>query len=282
MEYLRKHGVEYNTLTVVQRHNSQFPLEVYRFLRDQGSGFLQFIPIVERAAESCAYDGLSLVSPDSSAPAHVAPWSVEPEQYGRFLCAIFDEWVRRDVGRCFVQIFDVALEAWCGMTPSLCVFRPACGEAMIVEHNGDLYSCDHYVYLENRLGNILETPLAGLANSPQQRRFGSDKLERLPRCCRDCEVLFVCHGECPKHRFSRSPQEESGMNYLCPGYRLFFKHVDPYMRFMAEELRQQRAPANVMRWARERDLRAAGRRRPSRNDPCPCGSAKKYKQCCGR
>jgi len=190
--------------------------------------------------------------------------------------------VRQDVGKHFVQIFDIALEAWVGVPSSLCVFRETCGTAMAIEHNGDVYSCDHFVYPENRLGNIMGDPLSSLAGSAQQTRFGLDKSETLPRYCKECEVRFVCHGECPKHRFIRTPDGEDGLNYLCAGYKRFFNHVDPYMRFMAEELSQQRPPANVMAWTRFRDLRAAGKTRPGRNDPCICGSGKKYKKCCGR
>ncbi len=281
MRILKKHAVEFNTLTVVNRHNSWHPLEVYRFLKDSGGGFMQFIPLVERVAQDPTPDGLSLIPPDYGRRARVAEWSVEPLRYGTFLCSIFDEWVRRDVGRCYVQLFDVALEAWMGLESSLCVFRPTCGEAMAIEHNGDLYSCDHYVYPANRLGNVLESPLSVLVTSEQQRKFGRDKMDTLPQYCRTCEVRFACNGECPKHRFLPAPGGEAGLNYLCEGYRLFFRHIDPYMRFMAAELREQRAPANVMEWARERDLRAAGKRRPGRNDPCPCGSGKKYKRCCG-
>ncbi|HXK60831.1 MAG TPA: anaerobic sulfatase-maturation protein [Acidobacteriota bacterium] len=279
---LKKHGVEFNTLTVVQRHNSQYPLEVYRFLKEHGSGFMQFIPIVERIAEEPKPGDLVLISPDSDRPARVSDWSVEPLQFGRFLTAIFDEWVRNDVGQFYVQLFDVSLEAWVGLQPSLCIFRETCGEAMIIEHNGDVYSCDHYVYPENRLGNIMENPLVPLVTSEQQRKFGLDKRDRLPRYCLDCEFRFACNGECPKHRFARTPDGEEGLNYLCPAYKMFFKHVDPYMQFMAQELSEQRPPANVMRWARERDMRAAGKSHPGRNDPCLCGSGKKYKKCCGR
>jgi uncharacterized protein len=280
--YLKKHGVEFNTLTVVQRHNSHHALEVYRFLKEVGSGFMQFIPIVERIAEAPTPNGLVLISPDSRAPARVSEWSVEPLQYGKFLCAIFDEWVRIDVAKCFVQLFDVALEAWVGMDSSLCVFRRTCGEAMVIEHNGDVYSCDHYVYPENRLGNIMETALAAMVAGSQQRKFGQDKLDGLPRYCRECEVRFACNGECPKHRFTRTPDGEAGLNYLCAGYKLFFNHIDPYMKFMAGELKAERPPANVVTWVRERDLHASGRRRVGRNDPCPCGSGKKYKKCCGQ
>ena len=194
---------------------------------------------------------------------------------------IFDEWVRNDVGRFYVQLFDVSLEAWVGMQPSLCVFRETCGEAMIIEHNGDVFSCDHYVYPENRLGNVMESPLLSLASSEQQRKFGQDKLDRLPRSCHECEFRFVCNGECPKHRFASAPNGQPGLNYLCPAYKMFFKHVDPYMKFMAEELHEGRPPANVMRWTREQDLTAAGKTHPNRNDPCICGSGKKYKKCCG-
>jgi serine-type anaerobic sulfatase-maturating enzyme len=279
--YLKKHDVEFNTLTVVQRHNSHYPLDVYRFLREAGSGFMQFIPIVERVAEVPSPDGLVLISPDSSAVARVSEWSVEPLQYGRFLCAIFDEWVRYDVGKVFVQLFDVALESWMGLEPGLCVFRQTCGGALAIEHNGDVYSCDHYVYPENRLGNILENPLRAMVDSSQQRKFGSDKLDSLPAYCQKCDVRFACNGECPKHRFIKTPEGEAGLNYLCTGYKLFFHHIDPYMRFMAEELRHQRPPANVMAWVRSREVVASKTARPGRNDPCPCGSGRKYKKCCG-
>ncbi len=281
ISFLKKHGVEFNTLTVVQRHNSHAPLEVYRFLKEVGSGYMQFIPIVERMADAPEDDGLVLIAPLDPAPARVTEWSVEPLQYGRFLCSIFDEWVRGDVGKYYVQMFDVALEAWMGMEPSLCVFRETCGSALAVEHNGDLYSCDHYVYPENKLGNIMEHPLESLVHSDQQTRFGTDKRDTLPAYCRSCDVRFACNGECPKHRFIQTPEGEGGLNYLCEGYKLFFHHIDPYMRFMADELRQKRPAANVMAWVRLQELRETGKRRPGRNDPCICGSGKKYKKCCG-
>jgi radical SAM protein with 4Fe4S-binding SPASM domain len=166
----------------------------------------------------------------------------------KFLCAIFDEWVRNDVGKYFVQIFDVSLEIWLGWEPSLCVFKRTCGQALALEHNGDLYSCDHFVYPENKLGNIMEQPLGSLVASPQQSKFGGDKRDRLPQYCRTCDVRFACNGECPKHRFVSTPDGQAGLNYLCAGYKLFFRHIDPYMRFMAGELREGRAPANVMSW----------------------------------
>ncbi len=279
METLKRHNVEFNTLTTVHRANADSPLEVYRFLKANGSGFMQFIPIVERVAQQVTSDGLRLISPDFAGPAKVAPWSVEPRQFGRFLCAIFDEWVRKDVGRTFVQLFDVSLELWSGMEASLCIFRKTCGAALAVEHCGDVYSCDHFVYPENRLGNIMESPLASLVGSTQQQHFGEAKETTLPKYCRECDVRFACNGECPKHRFLTTPDGEPGLNYLCAGYKTFFHHVDPYMRFMAAELAAQRAPANVMRWVAAQE---AGEKqgKVGRNDPCPCGSGKKFKQCC--
>lgn len=282
MDVLKRHQVAFNTLTTVHRANSRFPLEVYRFLRDNGSGYMQFIPIVERVSTHRTQDGMVLVSPSFSAEASVSEWSVEPRQFGRFLCAIFDEWVRNDVGRIFVQLFDVSLEMWCGLEASLCVFRRTCGSALAMEHNGDVYSCDHFVYPENRLGNIMDSPLASLVTSPQQVKFGQDKESALPNYCRSCEVRFACNGECPKHRFAQTPDGEPGLNYLCAGYKKFFNHIDPYMRFMADQLRRERPPAHVMEWARARDAQFSQPIRVGRNDPCPCGSGRKFKHCCGR
>jgi uncharacterized protein len=276
--FLKKHGVQFNTLTVVHRKNSHHPLAVYRFLKEVGSTFMQFIPIVERVAKAPDPHGLVLIGPDSQAEARVSEWSVEALQFGRFLCEVFDEWVCRDVARYFVQIFDVALESWLGRPPSLCIFRETCGQNMAIEHNGDLYSCDHYVYPESRLGNITEHALSTLVSSEQQRRFGLDKRDSLPRYCRECEVRFACNGECPKHRFIQTPDGEWGLNYLCAGYKLFFKHIDPFMQFMASELRRGRPPSNIMPMFRQQADRAESR--PGPNDPCPCGSGKKYKRCC--
>jgi uncharacterized protein len=200
---------------------------------------------------------------------------VESETYGRFLIAVFDEWVRRDVGQTFVQLFDVALGIWAKAGVGLCVLAPTCGTALAMEHNGDVYACDHYVYPEYRRGNILETPLRELVASPDQRKFGQDKSDLLPRYCRRCEVRFACNGECPKHRFLRTPDGEWGLNYLCAGYKRFFTHIAPYMTTMTQLLQAQRAPAEIMNLLARPPARAVGR-----NDPCPCGSGRKYKQCC--
>ncbi len=282
LECLKKHEVEFNTLTVVQRDNSHYPLEVFRFLKDIGSRYMQFIPIVERISRDSTQSGLKLVPPfvTDANDIEASPWSVEPLQFGNFLCAIFDEWVRSDVGSYFVQLFDVSLESWDGMESSICVFRETCGANLAIEHNGDLYSCDHYVYPENRLGNIMDVPLGSLINSPFQQAFGKNKLDQLPQYCRNCEVHFACHGECPKNRFMKTPDGEAGLNYLCAGYKKYFNHIDPYMRFMAGELNRQQPPANVMEWTKEKDRGFPGSR-VGRNDSCPCGSGKKYKKCCG-
>jgi uncharacterized protein len=244
---LKAHNVDFNTLTVVNRYNSQFPLEVYRFLKEVGSGFMQFIPVVERKASEPQSNGLVLIQPSFDRAAEVTEWSVEPLAYGKFLAGIFDEWVKKDVGRYFVQQFDVALESWMGMEASLCIFRRTCGSALAMEHTGDLYSCDHFVYPENKLGNIVESDLDQMVRSQQQIRFGLDKRDSLPRMCRECDVRFACNGECPKHRFLTTPDGQPGLNYLCAGYKHFFHHIDPYMQFMASELRSGRPPANIMR-----------------------------------
>ena len=198
------------------------------------------------------------------------------------MCSIFDAWVRGDVGERFVQIFDVTLGSFLGGDASLCIFAETCGNALIIEHNGDLYSCDHFVYPDYRLGNVREETIREMVASAPQRKFGTDKRDRLPQYCRECEYRFACNGGCPKHRFTRTPSGEDGLNYLCKGYKLYFSHVDPYMRFMAEELRQRRAAANVMHWVKANDESndADKARVPGRNDPCPCGSGKKYKKCC--
>jgi len=255
---LRKHHVEFNILCAVNRTNADHPLEVYRFFRDElGAPYIQFIPIVEQE------DGGKTVTDRS----------VRPEQWGRFLTTIFDEWIRRDVGRMFLLNFDWALAGWLGMAGAVCVFAPTCGLGVALEHNGDLYSCDHFVGPDHLLGNILTTPLAELVASEQQRRFGAAKRETLPRQCRECRFLSVCNGECPRNRFVGAPDGEAGLNYLCEGYKAFFSHADRPMRMMAGLLRQGRPADGVM------PMLAA---KVGRNEPCPCGSGLKYKKCCGK
>ncbi len=247
LRFLQKNEVEFNTLTCVQRDNSYQPLEVYHFLKEIGSTFMQFIPIAEREAAS-KNELLNLVSPNYIDKAIVTDWSVEPEQFGKFLTSIFDEWVRNDVGKYFVQIFDVALEIWFTGQSSLCIFKDTCGQAMAIEHNGDIYSCDHFVYPENKLGNLMEESLSKLVDSVKQVKFGNDKRDTLPKYCRECEVRFACNGECPKHRFIKTPDGEEGLNYLCAGYKHFFNYINPYMNFMVNQLKQQLPPSNVMEW----------------------------------
>jgi uncharacterized protein len=285
IELLRKHKVEFNTLSVVQRHNSHYPLEVYRFLKEIGSGFIQFIPIVERETLAEPKDGVRLVPPGVRPDVRLTEWSVLPEDYGRFLTTIFDEWVRKDVGQYYVQVFDVTLANWVNEPPGLCVFSETCGNAVVLEHNGDIYSCDHFVYPEFKLGNIMDKSLVAMMQSPEQYNFGAGKLEKLPRYCIECDYRFACHGECPKHRFDYAPDGEYGLNYLCKAYKMFFSHVHPYMQFMGDELAKKRAPANVMQWTKKADDRKAGivvapRKQVERNDLCPCGSGKKFKHCC--
>lgn len=286
MERLKAHDVAFNTLTVVQRHNGDHGREVYRFLKDAGSGVMQFIPVVERTAPAGTTGpaGLELLRPEHDLEADVTDWSVLPEQWGRFLIEVFDEWVRHDVGRAYVQLFDVALQIWSGLGTDLCLFSETCGGALALEHNGDLYACDHYVYPDHKLGNILHSGLAELVASEAQSRFGLQKRDGLPRYCRDCEVRFLCHGECPKNRFAVTPDGEAGLNYLCAGYKAFFRHSAPHMRFMTEALHRGRAPAEVMGWIRGLDGKADPGRpsKVGRNAPCPCGSGRKHKQCCLR
>ena len=263
LRFLQKHQVDYNVLCVVNSHNADYPLEVYRYFKELSAQFMQFIPAVEHVGEKGVTDR-----------------SVRAAQYGKFLCAIFDEWVVNDIGKIFVQIFDVALEAWLGYQPSLCIFNETCGNAMAIEHNGDLYSCDHYVDPEYFLGNVTETPMEALVESTFQRKFGTDKRDTLPQYCLDCEVRFVCNGGCPKNRFIKTPNGEDGLNYLCAGYKQFFNHIDRPMKMMAAALQAGRPADSIMPLLRPKPVAGIGTRKVGRNSPCPCGSGKKYKQCC--
>lgn len=273
LERLRKHAVEFNILTTVHAANANHPVDVYRFLRDEvRTQFIQFIPIVERDNDTGFQEGERLTAR-----------SVTGRQYGDFLVGVFDEWVRRDVGRVYVQIFDVSLAAWLGQPPGLCIFEETCGAALAMEHNGDLYACDHFVEPDYKLGNLLELPLIDMVASAQQRQFGLDKRETLPRYCRECEVRFVCNGGCPKDRTILTPDGESGLNYLCEGYKTFFNHINPAMRFMAAEWRAGRPPANIMPHIAQRETELQRRFAATRrNDRCPCGSGLKFKHCHGR
>ena len=280
---LQTHKVEFNILCTVNSTNSRRPLDVYRFFRDElGAHYIQFIPIVERDNATGYQEG-----------SEVTDRSVDPGEFGRFLIGIFDEWVKRDVGTTFVLNFDGALAGWLGMAGTVCIFGPTCGLGLALEHNGDLYSCDHFVEPGCLLGNILKTPLVDLVVSEKQRKFGQDKQATLPRFCRECEFLHICNGECPKNRFIAAPDGEPGLNYLCAGYKAFFKHADEPMRRMADLIRHDRPASEVMAAPARGGASAAGGiggtlgsqpaglGRPGRNDPCPCGSGRKFKKCHG-
>jgi uncharacterized protein len=292
-ESLRAHGVDVNILCTVHAANADHPLEVYRFFRDElETQFVQFIPIVERATPemlAVANTGWGERGGDArplylTEGSLVTDRSVTARQWGRFLVGVFDEWVRRDVGRTYVQMFDAALASWVGAPAAICIFAETCGGALAIEHNGDVYSCDHFVEPKYLLGNIEQVHMLELVNSEQQRRFGLAKRDTLPRYCRECPVLFACHGECPKDRFISTPDGEPGLNDLCAGYKAFFTHIDRPMRLMADLLQRGQAPAHVMQilaadaaQARLAEAFAAA----GRNDPCPCGSGRKFKRCHG-
>ena len=289
-ELLKKHGVECNILCTVHAGNAEHALAVYRFFRDGlGAGFMQFIPIVERVnADLVPIANLGWGSRAGGArPLYVQSGnqvterSVQPKQLGRFLIDIFDEWVRHDVGEVYVQLFDVTLGAHVGQY-SLCVFSPTCGDAVALEHTGDLYSCDHFVEPDFKLGNIREETMAKMVASEKQRKFGRDKLTMLPAYCRECDVRFACNGGCPKDRFIATPDGEPGLNFLCAGYKKFFQYVDAPMRMMASLLAAKRAPAEIMRWyAIEDEKWRAEAAKSGRNEACPCGSGRKVKHCHG-
>lgn len=276
LDLLRAQRVEFNVLTVVNHDNVSRPLEVYRFLRECGVTFMQFIPVVERSGPQGCLAGPMEGTLDNVSM-RVTPWSVRPLEYGDFLCAIFDEWIHHDVGRVFVQHFDVQLGLWLGGPSALCIFAETCGRGLALEHNGDLYACDHYVYPEYRLGNIMQQPIGELAASVALRRFGEDKRANLPRRCRECPFRFACNGGCPKHRFLKDDSiGEEGLNYFCAAYRRFFAHAGPFLDAMAHFIRHGRPAAAIM------PLLAARRRStaPDLNRPCTCGSGRTLKQCC--
>jgi serine-type anaerobic sulfatase-maturating enzyme len=284
LDVLRRHGVDYNILTTVHTANEGRGREVYRFLRDEcGATFIQFIPIVERAtpetldAANAGWGERGQLRPlyvlDGSL---VTDRTVSPDGFGRFLVDVFEDWVRRDIGSVYVQMFDSALANWYGEAGGMCVHAETCGEQLALEHNGDLYSCDHFVEPRFRLGNIRELPMLDMVSSPQQRRFGRDKRDTLTQYCLDCDVRFACNGGCPKDRFATSPYGEPGQHYLCPSYKTFFHHVTETMEAMCDLLRANRAPSELMATYATADAHRG------RNDPCTCGSGRKWKTCHGR
>ena len=241
---LKKHRVEWNAMAVVNAYNAEHPLEFYHFFRDNGCQYLQFTPIVERLTEH--EDGRTLASLADDREIPLAEASVTPEQWGNFLCTIFDDWVRHDVGKMFVEIFDCTLANWMGVLPGICAYSKECGHAGVMEHNGDVYSCDHFVFPEYKLGNIREQSLIDMLYGEKQQAFSRLKHTSLPRQCKECDMEFACHGECPKNRFEKDKYGEPGLNYLCQGYYQYYTHVAPYMDFMKRELLAQRPPANIM------------------------------------
>ena len=244
IELLKKHHVEWNAMAVVNAYNANHPLEFYHFFKDNGCQYLQFTPIVERLTKH--QDGRTLASLADNHEIPLADFSVTPEQWGNFLCAIFDEWVRNDVGKMFVEIFDCTLANWMGVLPGICAYSKNCGHAGVMEHNGDVYSCDHFVFPEYKLGNIRDHTLIEMLYGDKQHAFSRLKHTSLPRQCKECDMEFACHGECPKNRFEKDKYGEPGLNYLCKGYYKYYSHVAPYMDFMKRELQAQRPPANIM------------------------------------
>jgi uncharacterized protein len=260
LHLLQEHHVEYNILCVVNDVNVSKPLEVYNFFKQEGVKFIQFIPLVEHLGQG-----------------KVSSRSINGEEYGQFLTAIFDEWIINDLGDIFVQIFEEAVAAWAGYGAGLCVFSETCGLAPVMEHNGDLYSCDHFVFPEYKLGNIWETPIKELVNSPQQREFGLSKRDALPEVCKKCDVRFICNGGCLRNRIATTEDGEPGLNYLCTGYKQFFSYIDKYMKELIPLLKRRTAPSLIRKKMKTLhdviwDV--------DRNDYCPCGSGKKYKKCC--
>lgn len=249
---LNKHQVEWNALAVVNDFNADYPLDFYHFFKDIGCRYIQFTPIVERIFRHD--DGRHLAAVEEGDNEKLADFSVTPEQWGNFLCTIFDEWVKNDVGEYFIQLFDATLANWVGEQPGVCSLAKTCGHAGVMEFNGDVYSCDHFVFPQYKLGNIYSKTLVEMMYSDKQQQFGRNKFDSLPSQCKECQYLFACNGECPKNRFCRTATGEPGLNYLCKGYYQYFDHVAPYMDFMKKELLAERAPANIMEAIRKGEL----------------------------
>ncbi len=241
---LKKHNVEWNAMAVVNDYNADYPLEFYHFFKELDCHYIQFAPIVERIAPHA--DGRHLAAVDEESKEGLADFSITPRQWGNFLCSIFDEWVRQDVGNYYIQLFDSTLANWVGEQPGICTLAKTCGHAGVMEFNGDVYSCDHFVFPQYKLGNIYSNTLAEMMYGECQQKFGQAKYTALPAQCKKCPYLFACNGECPKNRFCKTADGEPGLNYLCQGYYRFFDHAAPYMDFMKRELQANRAPANVM------------------------------------
>ena len=250
VELLQKHEVEFNTLSVINNYNVEFPLEIYNFFKEIGSTYMQFAPIVERMTEEQRLDGLKLLPPSSDYEGTLAPWTVDARKFGQFYIKIFDEWVRNDVGKFYIQIFDATLANTVGEQPGCCIYAETCGHASVMEFNGDVYACDHYVFPEYKIGNVKTHTIYEMMFSENQLRFGADKRDLLPTQCRECEFLKLCNGECPKNRIIKTSTGEPGLNYLCAGFKAYYRHTKPYMEFMANELFFKRPPSNVMQWAR--------------------------------
>ena len=249
---LNKHRVEWNALAVVNDFNADYPLDFYHFFKEIGCRYIQFTPIVERIFRHD--DGRHLAAVEEGDNEKLADFSVTPEQWGNFLCTIFDEWVKNDVGEYFIQLFDATLANWVGEQPGVCSLAKTCGHAGVMEFNGDVYSCDHFVFPQYKLGNIYSKTLIEMMYSDKQQQFGRNKFDSLPSQCKECQYLFACNGECPKNRFCKTSSGEPGLNYLCKGYYQYFDHVAPYMDFMKKELLAERAPANIMEAIRKGEL----------------------------
>ena len=260
---LLRHRIPCDILCVVHNLNVARPLDVYRFFKQIGATYVGFLPLVERRRDL---------------PGGVGEHTVPAEAYGSFLCAIFDQWVQRDIGRIMVQVFDDAARPIRGLEHSLCIFRETCGDIPVLEHNGDLYSCDHFVDEDHRLGNITQARLAELLVSPAQVKFGNNKREALPRYCLECDVLPMCNGGCPKDRFIRAPDGVGGLNYLCAGFKRFFTHCRPTFQRLVPLWKAGATTGDLMAAAQGKEPTSA--RDTGRNDPCPCGSGLKYKNCC--
>ena len=251
IKLLQKHEVEFNCLAVVDDYNVDYPLEFYNFFKEIGCKYVQFSPIVERIRKGNLLLKLATAK-EKANEVDLAPYTVPADKWGDFLCAIFDEWIKEDVGKMYIQIFDSTLANWVGEQPGVCTMAKTCGHAGAMEFNGDVFSCDHFVFPEYRLGNINDKTIAAMMYSDEQLKFGNDKFDKLPQQCRECDFLFACYGECPKNRFIKDKYGNDGLNYLCQGFYKFFSHVAPYMDFMKKELQAKRPPANVMEWAKQR------------------------------